>query len=135
VAERAFQLFLGEALELLVREAPTHFAAARERCKGLLVRIAIGEQPAVAVQLQQHPFVRTSGAPEAHVVAATDQDTLDAMLLGQLTIERALLDDRLLIRGELQHALAFLDALLTWIHGAIRCPSFPALYERYLPRS
>lgn len=125
-----FAAFLDHSLRLLAREAPRSFAAVRDRLRGVAAAIELDRQTPVRVQLDAEPWVARSEAGE--VRAEVDGTDLARLLRGELTIEAAVRDERLHLRGSLEHLLGFLDGLESWIHGAVRCPSFPALYREFL---
>jgi hypothetical protein len=139
----SFGQYLERALGLLRSESPIHFAATRDRLGPLAVTITVGDEEPVRVCLAgQPPWVlgaqrggETAGA--AGVAVSVSRSDLDAFLRGEFTIEEGLEADRLAVRGPLDHVLAFLEALSAWLHGALRCPSFPALHRSFLtgPRS
>jgi hypothetical protein len=131
VAEGArFTASLEEALALLAREAPGHFAATRQQLAGRAAVIRLDDDPPRRVSLAGPPPWVTAGAEGAIEVALSRAD-LDVLLAGDLSLEEAVEGDRLRLRGRLDDLLAFLDALACWLHGALRCPSFPALHHRY----
>jgi hypothetical protein len=59
---------------------------------------------------------------------------LDAMLRGELTLEEALEDDTLELRGELDQLADFLEALNAWLHGALRSPGLARMHGAYLSK-
>jgi hypothetical protein len=136
VAERGalvFSEFLRRSLDVLANEAPQHFSIVRRRMRGLAVNIGIDGPPSLRVQLDAEPWVGPAApAPVRAEIAARD---MTAVLAGLLTIEQALDTGGLLLQGELDHLLGFLDALSAWIHGAVRCESMPGLYAAYLARA
>ena len=47
------------------------------------------------------------------------------------TLEYAITHDLLHMRGKMDTLIRFYEALQLYIHGAVRCPSFPALLSDY----
>jgi hypothetical protein len=136
VVEGGFAGYLTRSLRLLRDEAPAHFAATRAHLGPLAVRITVGNEAPVVVRLDgAEPWVRQH-APEETFPAAVDvgasRPALAAFLRGELSIEEAVTDDRLTLRGSLDHLLPFFDGLAAWLHGALRSPSFPSLHRQYL---
>ena len=132
-ASDRFAAFLARALQLLAHDTPEHLARVRAQLHGLAVQITIGEHTPLRVQLDVAPWI--GPAAHAEVQVALSEHDLIAVLAGQLTIERALELDRLLLRGELPHLDQFFTALDTWLHGAVRSQSMPALFDEYLATS
>ncbi len=64
---------------------------------------------------------------ELHTTRQTILDVIDA----HLAPHEAILADAILLRGAIEDLAAFYDGLLTYVHGAVRCPSFPALLDRF----
>lgn len=62
---------------------------------------------------------------EVHI--AVTPATVLAVLDGELPLARAVVDDRLQIRGRLEHVAAVHEAIVAYVHGGVRCPGFPAL--------
>jgi hypothetical protein len=50
---------------------------------------------------------------------------------GRLTLEDAVWGEHLWLRGHLDDLVRFHDALVLYLQGAVRCPSFPWLLDRY----
>ena len=47
-----------------------------------------------------------------------------------MTLERAVVGDALTIKGAVAHVERLSQAMVAFLHGAVRSPSFPALLER-----
>lgn len=127
----ALPAYLERALELVQREAPLHFLGMRERLGARAVSIRIADAEPLRLQLRGAPPWVTRGGPAELEVALGSAD-LDRFLLGELTLEQGIAEERLSIRGPLDDVLALLDALESWLHGALRSPSAPALHREFL---
>jgi hypothetical protein len=140
----SFGQYLAQALGLLRSESPVHFQATRQRLGGLAILIRIAGDVPVRVRLEGevaatwvaradhvggHAHV---GASDSGVEISTSRADLDGFLRGAFTLEEGLEANRLTVRGALDDVLAFLEALNAWLHGALRCPSFPSLHRRFL---
>ena len=122
--------YVEASLKVLEREAPVHFAAVKSRLGGLTALIRVDDATPFRLDLASMPWVGSAAVGDVDVgLSPVD---IESLLTGALTIEEAITDDRLLVRGELDHVLDFLDALGAWLHGAIRAPSMPALSAKYL---
>jgi hypothetical protein len=69
------------------------------------------------------------GAPAIDV--RTTRATVLALIDAELSLVDAVLADHLSLRGALPDLLAFHEGLTTYVHGAVRAPSFPALLAAY----
>jgi len=67
--------------------------------------------------------------PDVH--ASASRSTIIDLLEGRSTIEDAILSDAILLRGRIDDIARFHDALLYYVCGAVRCPSFPAILAGY----
>ena len=66
-------------------------------------------------------------AVQLYTTRQTILDIIDA----RLTLHEAVLTDAILLQGAVGDLAAFHDGLLTYVRGAVRCPSFPALLDRF----
>lgn len=125
---------LKEALILLEREAPRHFWAMGAQLGERAAVIRLGSERPVRVSMAAGPPWVTDGERGDIEIRLSHAD-LDAFLRGRFTLEEAIESDRLYVRAALDDLLPFFDALACWLHGALRCPSFPALHRRCLAAS
>jgi hypothetical protein len=70
-------------------------------------------------------------APAGRTSRSSTRATILGVIDGETTARRAVLDERLLMRGRLDDVVAFHDALVAYVHGAVRAPSFPRLLRAY----
>lgn len=121
---------LERALTMVMLEAPVHFAAVRRQLGNLVGIICVEGSPPMSVCVADGPpWVRRHTEGEIEL-SLTERD-LSRMLRGELTFEDGILNGELSARGSLEHLLAFLDGLASWLQGAMRCPSSPTLYEHF----
>ena len=126
--------YLRRALHILGAEAPTHLATVRERLGTRAVEIRVGSEEPFVVQLDgEEPWVRVARSNDAapELAVAVSRASLAQFLRGELTLEDAVMAERLTLRGALDDVLPFLDAVSAWLHAAVRSPSFPALHREY----
>jgi hypothetical protein len=131
VAERRLANDLEEALAVVERESPLHHAE-MARCLGPLAAvIRVGGDAPMRVSLAEGlPRVSARGDGQIHV--ALTEPVLERLLRGELTLDDGVVDGSISARGELEHVLAWFDALGAWLHGALRSPSLPHLHQRFL---
>jgi hypothetical protein len=89
--------------------------------------VAIHFQPdrAQVLHIPQQPTVFFASTKTAIL------DLIDA----KFTLEHAILHDLIHVRGAMRDVIVFYDALRLYIHGAVRCPSFPKLLSDYRYRT
>jgi hypothetical protein len=124
---------LEQALELVAREAPGHFAVMRAQLGARTADVRVGDEPPLYVSLVSAPWVRAAPAvPELDLHLALSRATFARLLRGESSIEESILDETLGARGDVPALLAFFDALSSWLHGAMRAPSLPQLHAQCL---
>lgn len=128
--ERGFRDFLASSFALLAREVPTAYT---HMCRQLAPREVIlrvdGETVALVFRCDDVHIAPHSPHPQVEI--ETTRATVLSVIDAEATLTEAVLDDRLLLRGRLEDLVAFHDALLTYVRGAVRAPSFPHLLRRY----
>ncbi len=125
-----FSGFLAHSMTLLAAEKPRVHARLcallRDReasvtMDGVITGIAFPGGAFRLVQTVDRPFI------ELRASRRTVLDVID----GRLTLEEAIWGSQLELRGGLDDLVRFHDALVVYLHGAVRCPSFPWLLDRY----
>lgn len=61
----------------------------------------------------------------------TSRGTILDVLDARLTLEEAVQTNAIQLQGHVDDLTAFHDGLLMYVRGAVRCPSFPPLLERF----
>ncbi len=125
-----FAEYLRRSLELLREHSPLHFHEARRALNGKSATIQIDGESALTVSLETAPWL--SARTDGEVRLSLGSPDLLKLLSGLTTIEQAIAEDRLRIRGRVEHLTDFLTALNAWLHGALRCPSLARLHRAYL---
>jgi len=74
-----------------------------------------------------HPNQRNDSHPHLSTSAQTILDLAD----GKTTILSALLSGSLDLKGSLQEIARIYEALMAYLRGAVRCPSFPQLLDNF----
>jgi len=116
---------VADALACLRRERPDAHA---------LFRDALGART-LAITLDREAFAVADGAIAPHdarapVTITTTSATLDAILNGRIAVIDALLADDLELRGDADDLIRVAAAMNTFLQGAVRCASMPALAHR-----
>ena len=74
---------------------------------------------------------RLSRARAPTVRLVTSRQTILHVLDAHLTLQEAVERDAIMLQGRTEDLSRFHDALLTYVRGAVRAPSFPALLDRF----
>ncbi len=61
----------------------------------------------------------------------TTRQTILDLLDAQLTLVEAVLSGMLVLQGDTDDLALFHEGFLTYLRGGVRCPSFPALLDRF----
>lgn len=130
MSEPSFRAFLAVSLATLRRECP---AAHEQMCRQLdarriQVRVG-GDEFGLNVE---RDVVRLGPRPaQAHVDVETDRRTILDVISARASLLDVVLDERLHLRGAVEELLRFHDALLSYVAGAVRSPTFPSLLDTY----
>jgi len=129
-AEGRFTAFLRQSLDALRREVPAAYAQLCAHLDGQEVLLAVtGDEVAVRATGGTVCLGPPSTAPTARI--RTSRDTILALIDAELTWLEALQTDALVLQGAPADVLRCHDALLTYVHGAVRAASFPTLLAAY----
>jgi len=121
--ERGPFWFLERSLDAIEREAPVAYGLIVRALGRRAIVIAIGDDVAtLSMASGSHAIARDGGARGAVELSLTE------------AIVRAALAGDLVLRGAADDLAALHDALLAFIHGAVRSSSTPRLLESYLDR-
>lgn len=126
----SFARFIGSSLETLSNEFSTayHLLCTQLASRSVLL-VVDGEAVALAFEHSGAHLLPELHNPtvQLHASRQTILDVIDA----RLTFYEAVLADSIVLQGDVENLAAFHDGLLTYIQGAIRCPSFPALLDHF----
>jgi hypothetical protein len=128
VAPSTFESFLTRSLTLLEREKPEVFTRMCSMLADKELDFRIDGAPVVLRFRPGVEIARTAVAP--HIRLTSDRETILGVLDG-LSLEDAIAQERISLAGSLEDLVLFHDALLTYLHGAVRAPSFPQLLAEY----
>lgn len=102
-------------------------------CRLLASREALvlidGETVALTFRLDEVHVLHQPHSP--HVEMHTSRQTILDLIDARLTLDQAVLADAIVLRGNVQDLGLFHEAWLNYVRGAVRCPSFPALLDRF----
>jgi hypothetical protein len=128
--ERRFADFLADSFAALEHEMPQAYAALCAAIAPREVLLAVDDE---TVGLAFAPtgvrFLRAPRTPRVEV--RTGKTAILRVLDAEATLMDAVLDETLFLRGATDDLLAFHDGLLSYVHGAVRAPSFPSLLRAY----
>ncbi len=138
--EAGIRRYIKESLRLLRAECPDAYflmcGQLAPRCVLLRIEgeaVLLGFDPAgVHVLAARHAGAAHLPAVELTTTRQTILDVIDA----RLTLAEAVLSDAILLKGHVDDLAIFHEGLITYLRGAVRCPSFPPLLDsfRYEPR-
>ncbi|WP_437968043.1 hypothetical protein WMF04_01520 [Sorangium sp. So ce260] len=125
---------LAESFAALAAELPEAHARVAARLAGLPVAIRVDGERFVVEGDGGAARVRAAGAeeePAAAVRVATSRRAILDVIDARRSLAEAVLADEVEVAGALERLVAAREALIAYVHGAVRCPSFPALLERF----
>ena len=120
---------LAESFVALAREQPALHARMCEQLQGRKLEVCVGAERFLLDFTPDSPRVEPAGPP-ADTLLLTGRRVLADVLGARLSLGEAVLTDALEVVGPLPSLMALHDGLVTYVHGAVRCPSFPALLAR-----
>lgn len=122
--------FIGASLATLREECPIAYGqlcallAPREVLllfEGEAVALAFAADAAELLPQPRNPAVQLRSTRQAIL------DVIDA----RLTLGEAVLEDAILLQGAVEDLALFYEGMLTYVRGAVRSPSFPALLAHF----
>jgi hypothetical protein len=127
---RRFTACVTRSLDTLRLECPEAYLRACGSLAGLRVALEVNGERIVLGISHERIALLPAGTP-ADISASTMRTTIDDLYQGRSTTEQAILSDAVLLKGSIDNLASFHDALLDYVRGAVRCPSFPALMAAY----
>jgi hypothetical protein len=118
------------SLDILRRECPEAYLRVCSSLARLVVALEVDGERVVLGFRPEHIDV-LSADERADVDASTTRATIAHLYDGRLTIGKAIVSDAVLLKGRVDDLVGFHDALLDYVRGAARCPSFPPLVAAY----
>lgn len=125
---------LARSFALVAHEAPEPWARCRALLLGRVVTLTVDDE-ALHVRFEEHAATVHPGAhAHAHAHIATTSAAILSVLDDQLTLEEAVLQDRVRAIGRLDTLAACHDALLAYVHAGVRSPGMPLLLGAFRAR-
>ena len=122
--------FIETSLSTLKQECPTAY---NKMCQLLTPREIAMEIDSEVMHLvfaaDNVSMTRDPGS--APVRFQTTQPTILNLVDAHTTFNEAVLDGRIQLFGQINDIADFYEGFLLYLHGAVRCPSFPALLEQF----
>lgn len=125
-----FAPFLGHSMTLLAAEKPRLYARLCDLLRDREAGVVIDGEP-VGIAFPGGAFRLVAAVTDPFIELRSSRATVLAVVDGRLTLEEAVAAEHLWLRGRLENLVLFHDALVLYLHGAVRCPSFPWLLDRY----
>jgi hypothetical protein len=122
--------FIGTSLETLRYEFPTAYLLLGTQLASCSLLLVIDGEPVALTFDPGGAHLRPqlyNPTIQLHTSRQTILDVIDA----NLTLHEAVLADAILLQGDIADLAAFHEGLLTYVRGVVRCPSFPALLDRF----
>ena len=122
--------FIEQSLGALEREAPAFHLPLCATMRGRRLSVAGDGDPfALCFDASVVSSADTDGSEDVHL--RVGNRTLLALVDGELSLEAALREDSLELRGRVTHVANTFDALQIYVRGVIRCPSQPQLLTTF----
>ena len=127
-----FGEMLRRSFAVLEREAPAHLSALGVALGASAVDFAVdGDAVRVAVGAGGRVAVGAIGESPPAVQVFSSRAAILALVDGQHTLAGAVRDGVLDLSGRPYEIARFLDALVIYLHGAVRCPGMPAILAHW----
>lgn len=125
-----FAAFLSRALTLLSLEVPWVYRALCDALGRRDTRITV-DNDAVTVRCdgQAVGVLQGLGTPVVQCIAT--RSAILSVIDARMTLVEAIECDALWLAGDVEDLLAFHEGLIMFVHGAVRCSSFPELLRSY----
>jgi hypothetical protein len=122
--------FVEDSLRALAHEAPAFYARLCATLQGRRLRLESEGQPfTLHFRTGTTTTMPSDGSEDLHM--AVSRRTILALVDGELTIEDAVRQDALFLRGSLTHVADLFEGLFIYLSGGVRCPSFPQLLGEF----
>jgi hypothetical protein len=122
--------FIETGLNLLRREFPRAYFLMCSRIGRRSIALTVGGE-LLFIEGSEFAVEFRDSIDNPDVRLQTDGGTILAAIDAELTLEQAVRDGRLAAIGRSEDLGAFHEALLLFVRGAVRSPSFPALLARF----
>lgn len=121
---------VGESFELLARERPDAYARMLALLRGHALVLVLDDE-ALLLRFDAGVMLEAAAADHAELPRVECRvTTILAVVDAKLSLAAALEADLLRARANLDSLATLHEGLLAYVHGAVRCPGFPALLAR-----
>jgi hypothetical protein len=127
--DSSIERLLMESFSVLEAELPPawqRFCACLDRHS---VELRIDDEAFVVRLIRQRPVISAPDADADARIETTRQAILD-VLDARLSLRDAVLRDALRVTAPLATVNRLHDGIIAYVHGGVRCPSFPSLLKR-----
>jgi ubiquinone biosynthesis protein UbiJ len=122
--------FIETSLRTLRREFPAAYDLLCAQLTPLEIHLLIEDESIpLRFRFDQAIILLAPEQPDAEL--RTTRQTILDVIDARLTLDEAILTDAIRLQGEVEVLQRFHDALITYVSGAVRCPSFPELLTRF----
>lgn len=130
VIEPSVAQFLMESFSLLAAELPPAWARFCACLEGRSVQIRVDKEAFVVRFAGGRPVI---AAPDEAYDASveTTRQTIFDVLDARLSMRDAIVRDVLRVTAPLPTVTRLHEGIIAYVHGGIRCPSFPSLLKRF----
>jgi hypothetical protein len=122
--------FIATSLEALHAECPAAYALLCAQLAPRRARLTVdGETVMLTFEAGAVRVLTRARNPAVQLVTTrrTILDVIDA----RLTLQEAVLAEAILLKGRPNDLAAFHEGLIMYVRGAVRCPAFPPLLDRF----
>lgn len=134
MTDSSVQKLLAESFAVLALELPAAWARFCRSLEGRWIELNVDEERfAVRFTPGRADVGRAGDASDAapDAIIATSRRTILDVLDARLTLREAVLGDRLQVVAPLSMMEPLHEGILAYVHGGVRCPSFPFLLTRF----
>ena len=128
--DSSFAALVETSFAVLSRECPEAYSRICQRLNTREVHLTVdAETVSLRFQPESTQILQSAQQPTVYFVS-TKQTLLD-LVDARMTLEYAIMRDLIHVRGKMNDLIDFYESLQLYIHGAVRCVSFPALLSDY----
>jgi hypothetical protein len=125
-----FFSYLSKSLDLLKDESRENYGRLAAELKSLRINIRAGKAARVAY-FADGEFAIEAAGEHADIWLEFDEGAILNVIDGKSSLEDAVLDGAIFVRGGVQKIEILYGALVVYLDGAMRSPGFPTLLSNY----
>jgi hypothetical protein len=126
-----FNQFMEASLVIMRQECPPAY---QRMCDLLTPRKVMVMVDAEVITLTFEPRQiswKQAPEPEPAVILRSTRHIIIDLTDGKYTLQQAVMEGRVTVQGSLRDLILFHEGWLTYMRGAVHCPSVPDLLERF----